>query len=142
MRRLLIWIVVLEGVALAAAGGTLLFGIEDRARPAPRAPVFVPPIYDGVIGEFVRYQKLDRESGAVLGYLDYRRRRGGFGPALTPSGDLKRDMDQIRRFYADKTGRYPECFGDVRLREESDAELGALLPSILDRAFKRESADG
>jgi hypothetical protein len=72
MRRLLIWIVVLEGVALAAAGGTLLFGIEDRARPAPRAPVFVPPIYDGVIGEFVRYQKLDRETGDVLGYLDYR----------------------------------------------------------------------
>jgi hypothetical protein len=71
MRRLLIWIIVLEGAALAAAGALLLFGVEDRARLGPGVPVFRPPIYDGVIGEFVRYQKLDRESGAVLGYLDY-----------------------------------------------------------------------
>ena len=54
----------------------------------------------------------------VLGYLDYRRRRGGFGPGLVPTGDLGRDMDEIRKFYADKTGRHPEHFGPVRLREE------------------------
>jgi len=54
----------------------------------------------------------------VMGFLDYRRRRGGFGPALLPSGDVKRDMDQIRAFYADKVGRYPGQFGEVRLQEE------------------------
>jgi len=54
----------------------------------------------------------------VLGYLDYARRRGGFGPALEPTGDLVADMDVIRAFYADKTGRHPACFGEVRLREE------------------------
>jgi 1-acyl-sn-glycerol-3-phosphate acyltransferase len=54
----------------------------------------------------------------VMGFLDYRRRRGGFGPTLLPSGDVKRDMDAIRAFYADKIGKYPECFGPVRLREE------------------------
>ena len=31
---------------------------------------------------------------------------------------MKRDMDAIRAFYADKTGKYPELFGPVRLREE------------------------
>jgi len=56
-----------------------------------------------------------------LGYLDYGRGRGGFGPKLVPTGDLKADMDVIRAFYADKTGRNPEDFGPVRLREEDAA---------------------
>jgi hypothetical protein len=56
-----------------------------------------------------------------MGFLDYRRRRGGFGPALVACGDVKRDMDAIRAFYADKTGKYPESFGPVRLREEDPA---------------------
>ena len=54
----------------------------------------------------------------VLGYLDYARRRGGFGPALHPSGDVRSDMDEIRDFYADKVGRYPDQFGEVKLKEE------------------------
>ena len=58
----------------------------------------------------------------VMGFLDYPRRRGGFGPAIFPSGDVGKDMDQIRSFYADKTGKYPELFGPVRLREEEDDE--------------------
>lgn len=62
----------------------------------------------------------------VMGYLDYKRKRGGFGPAFYPSGDLKKDMDAIRAFYADKTGKYPENFGPVRLKEEeTDAQLAA-----------------
>ena len=30
----------------------------------------------------------------VMGYLDYARRRGGFGPMLFPSGDIGKDMDR------------------------------------------------
>jgi 1-acyl-sn-glycerol-3-phosphate acyltransferase len=55
----------------------------------------------------------------VLGYLDYKRKCGGFGPAIWPSGNLKADMDQIRAFYADKTGKYPEKFTPPRLRDET-----------------------
>ena len=54
----------------------------------------------------------------VLGYLDYTRRRGGFGPALLPGGDVRSDMDEIRDFYADKAAKFPEQFGEVRLKEE------------------------
>jgi len=54
----------------------------------------------------------------VLGFLDYHRRRGGFGPSLRPTGDLAKDMDVIRAFYADKVGKHPAQFGPVRLREE------------------------
>ncbi|MDJ0852653.1 MAG: lysophospholipid acyltransferase family protein [Myxococcota bacterium] len=54
----------------------------------------------------------------VMGYLDYARKRGGFGPALHPTGDVRADMDEIRDFYSDKVGLYPEKFGEVRLKEE------------------------
>ena len=57
----------------------------------------------------------------VLGYLDYKRKRGGFGPAILPTGDVKADMDRIRAFYADKVGKYPANFGPVRLRDEEPA---------------------
>jgi 1-acyl-sn-glycerol-3-phosphate acyltransferase len=53
----------------------------------------------------------------AMGYLDYARRCGGIGPALFP-GELRADMDAFRAFYADKRGKHPEHFGDVRLKEE------------------------
>jgi 1-acyl-sn-glycerol-3-phosphate acyltransferase len=66
------------------------------------------------------FYHIARQAGVpiVLGYLDYRRRRGGFGPALAPTDRVREDMDAIRKFYADKTGRHPELFGEIRLREE------------------------
>lgn len=54
----------------------------------------------------------------VLGYLDYRRRRGGFGPALVPSGNVRADMDVVRAFYADKVGKYPANCTPIRLLDE------------------------
>ncbi len=68
------------------------------------------------------FYHIARQAGVpiVPGYLDYARKRGGFGPALMPSGDLKADMDKLRAFYADKIGKFPELFGPVRLREEAD----------------------
>ncbi|MBW2493147.1 MAG: lysophospholipid acyltransferase family protein [Deltaproteobacteria bacterium] len=53
-----------------------------------------------------------------LGFIDYSRKRGGLGPAITPSGDVRADMDEIRAFFADKVGRYPEKKGEIRLHEE------------------------
>lgn len=54
----------------------------------------------------------------VMGYLDFERKRGGFGPGLLPTDDMKSDMDQIRAFYQDKQGKWPDLFGPVRLKEE------------------------
>jgi 1-acyl-sn-glycerol-3-phosphate acyltransferase len=52
----------------------------------------------------------------VLGYLDYRHKLCGFGPALHPSGDIAADMATIRDFYAPVTPRHPEQAGPIRLR--------------------------
>jgi 1-acyl-sn-glycerol-3-phosphate acyltransferase len=68
------------------------------------------------------FYHIAREAGVpiVLSYLDWGRRRGGFGPAVIPTGRYREDMDAIRDFYADKTGRHPELFGEPRLREEDE----------------------
>jgi 1-acyl-sn-glycerol-3-phosphate acyltransferase len=60
----------------------------------------------------------------VLSYLDYRRRVGGIGPVLVPSGDLAADMDVVRAFYATVTPRHPAQAASVRLVEE-DAPTAA-----------------
>ena len=60
----------------------------------------------------------EAEVPIVLSYLDYGRKRGGFGPAIVPTGNIREDMDEIRAFYADKQGKYPQLVGDIRLKEE------------------------
>ncbi len=41
----------------------------------------------------------------VLGFLDYRRKIGGFGPLIYPSGDIATDMATIRNFYDGVAGK-------------------------------------
>jgi 1-acyl-sn-glycerol-3-phosphate acyltransferase len=60
----------------------------------------------------------------VLGFLDYGARRGGFGPTLIPSGDVRVDMATIRAFYSGCSGKYPEKAGPIRLREEFENPAG------------------
>ena len=44
----------------------------------------------------------------MLGYLDYRRKVGGIGPVVHPTGDMEADMKIIQEFYADIAGKYHE----------------------------------
>ncbi len=44
----------------------------------------------------------------VLGYVDYKRKAGGIGPAIMPTGNIEKDMEIICAFYAGVTGKYPE----------------------------------
>ena len=60
----------------------------------------------------------------IMSYLDYSKKVGGFGPAFTPTGDLSKDMDFVRAFYAGRKGKFPARFGRIRLREEdADPEV-------------------
>jgi 1-acyl-sn-glycerol-3-phosphate acyltransferase len=65
------------------------------------------------------------EVPVVPGFLDYAGRRGGLGPPIRLSGDVRADMDRLRAFFADKraTGRRPELAGEIRLREEGETTL-------------------
>ena len=57
-----------------------------------------------------------------LSYLDFGTKRGGFGPMLRMTGNVRADMDKIRAFYADKRGLKPELQGEIRLREEDQPQ--------------------
>ena len=63
----------------------------------------------------------------VCGFVDFGRKRAGFGYAVMPTGDVLADMAKIRAFYAEKTAAYPECAGPVRLKAEDEA-LAAQAP--------------
>jgi 1-acyl-sn-glycerol-3-phosphate acyltransferase len=43
-----------------------------------------------------------------LGYLDYRIKEAGIGPAVYPTGNYEADEALIKAFYRTKTGRFPE----------------------------------
>jgi 1-acyl-sn-glycerol-3-phosphate acyltransferase len=54
----------------------------------------------------------------VAGALDYSRKEGSVAPPLYPSGDIRADMDKLRRFYEGKVGLHRDRMGPIRLREE------------------------
>jgi 1-acyl-sn-glycerol-3-phosphate acyltransferase len=57
--------------------------------------------------------------------LDYARRIGEFGAPVEADEDVGAFMDRMRAFYADRSGRRPEHFGPVRLREEGPEQAAA-----------------
>lgn len=53
-----------------------------------------------------------------LGYLDFKRKVCGIRGFVTPTGDVRADMDKIRALYRGVTAKFPELYAEPRLREE------------------------
>jgi 1-acyl-sn-glycerol-3-phosphate acyltransferase len=68
------------------------------------------------------FYHLARQAGVpvCLSYLDYRNKRGGFGPCFSLTGNVRADMDRIRSFYRDVMAARPSDFTPPRLREEDE----------------------
>jgi 1-acyl-sn-glycerol-3-phosphate acyltransferase len=66
------------------------------------------------------FYRLAREADlpVCLGWCDGPTRTLGYGPTFRLSGDVRRDMDLIRGFYAGKRGVRPHLRTEPRLREE------------------------
>ena len=47
----------------------------------------------------------------VLSYMDYARKVSGIGPVFHPTGDIERDMERIKAFYAPFKGKNPDQSG-------------------------------
>ncbi len=54
----------------------------------------------------------------ALGFLDYEKKEGGFGPLIYPTGNMEEDLKIIREFYTDKRGKYPQNEGVVVWRSD------------------------
>lgn len=86
----------------------------EHFRKAESLVMVVPP--EGT-RQKVRYWKTGfyriAESAGVpiaLGFLDYRRKVGGFGPTVVPTGGIEADMETIQAFYANITGKHSDQF--------------------------------
>jgi 1-acyl-sn-glycerol-3-phosphate acyltransferase len=58
----------------------------------------------------------------LLGFIDARKRECGVADLLELSGDMDRDMAQLRAFYSQKQGIVPERASDIRLRSPSEPD--------------------
>jgi 1-acyl-sn-glycerol-3-phosphate acyltransferase len=66
------------------------------------------------------FYRMARAAGVpiVIAAVDGPSRRIILGPAIPLTGDVRRDMDRVRAFYAGTRGIHPEKASAVRLREE------------------------
>lgn len=121
--------------------------IVDEFERRDRMVLSIPP--EGTRGrrEFWKsgFYHIAHQAGVpvCLSYLDYGRRVAGFGPCMTLTGDIAKDMDRVREFYADIEGKVPENFTPPRLREElEDAahDDDAAPPSVEDAKPRPEPA--
>jgi 1-acyl-sn-glycerol-3-phosphate acyltransferase len=54
----------------------------------------------------------------VLAYMDYGKKQVGIGGAFYPGSDIEVTFDQIREFYKDRRGKYPDKESLIRVREK------------------------
>jgi 1-acyl-sn-glycerol-3-phosphate acyltransferase len=52
-----------------------------------------------------------------LGYLDYKRKVGGFGPLFYPTGNVEQDLEHLRHYYAAIRPRYPDRVGPIKFKD-------------------------
>lgn len=55
-----------------------------------------------------------------LGYLDFARKTCGIRGFVVPTGDVRADMDKVRALYRGITPKFPDLYGEPRLREEDE----------------------
>jgi 1-acyl-sn-glycerol-3-phosphate acyltransferase len=98
----------------------------DELRRAERLVLVIPPEGTRKRADYWKsgfyYIALGADVPVIPGYLDYARKRAGFGPAMRMTGNVHADMDAIRAFYAEihPEGHIPSQFGPIRLRDEDD----------------------
>lgn len=101
--------VVGQVIAAYAAADSLVIGLTPEGTRHP-TPCWKSGFYHMALGAGVPI---------VPASIDRPTRRIAVGPPLQLSGDPHRDMEAIRRFYANVQGIHPENAGTVRLREEA-----------------------
>ena len=76
--------------------------------------VIVPP--EGTRGKVTRwktgfyYMAVGANVPIGLGYLDFKNKRGGVAEIFYPSGDIEKDMPEIRAYYKNFVGKNPQQF--------------------------------
>lgn len=106
----------LGGIAVDRSKSNNLVAASAQALVEADGPVqlVVPP--EGTRGKTRHwktgfyYIALEAKVPIVLAYMDYERKAAGLGPLFVPTGDVERDMEEIKRFYAGVKGRNAHQF--------------------------------
>lgn len=106
----------LGGIAVQRGQANNLVASSAAALKAADGPVqlIVPP--EGTRGKTrvwktgFYYIALAAELPILMAYMDYTQKRAGLGPAFKPSGDIDRDMAEIKAFYAPLHGKNAQQF--------------------------------
>ncbi|RQV99443.1 MAG: glycerol acyltransferase [Calditrichaeota bacterium] len=51
----------------------------------------------------------------VLGFVDYAQKSAGIGKIVEVTGDMEKDLEEMREFYIKVVPRHPEKFGEIRI---------------------------
>ena len=103
----------LGGIPIDRSGSNNVVGqMVDKFHDTDRLILAIPP--SGTRKKVEKWKSgfYHIASGAnvpvVLGFLDFKRKTGGVGPVVTLTGDMEQDMKDIRAFYSNIEGKYPE----------------------------------
>jgi 1-acyl-sn-glycerol-3-phosphate acyltransferase len=106
----------LGGIAVDRSKSSNLVSASAQAIVQAHGPVqlVVPP--EGTRGKTRHWKTgfyfiaLEARVPIILAYMDYHRKRSGLGPTFMPTGDLDKDMADIKQFYAGIKGRRADQF--------------------------------
>ena len=106
----------LGGIAVDRARSTNLVAASAAALKAAEGSVqlIVPP--EGTRGKTSQwktglyYIALAAEVPILMAFIDYTHKRVGIGPVFVPTGDIERDMETIKAYYAPLRGKRAEQF--------------------------------
>ena len=106
----------LGGIPVNREQSSNLVASSAQAMRAAKGPMqlIVPP--EGTRGKTRHWKTgfyfIAQEAGVpiVLAFVDYGRNVGGLGPVFVPTGDLERDMADIKAFYAPIKGKNADQF--------------------------------
>jgi len=106
----------LGGIAVDRSKSNNLVSASAQAIVQSTGPVqlVVPP--EGTRGKTRHWKTgfyfiaLEARVPIILAYMDYHRKRSGLGPVFTPTGDLDKDMAEIKLFYAGIKGKRADQF--------------------------------
>lgn len=49
----------------------------------------------------------------IMGFVDFKMKKVGFGPIFNVSGDFEKDMSKIQAFFENKNGKFPEKYNKI-----------------------------
>lgn len=108
-KRLMIW---LGGIPIdRSKSNNMVDQMVDYFASVERLTVLIPP--EGTREKVDRWKTgfyhiaVKANLPVVLGFIDAQSKTLGFGPRFIPTGDLERDMQEIRQFYVGMIGIRP-----------------------------------